>query len=102
MNITRHNIDSPSCTVCKRHRPWTTTIARLKSELQARNVSWPSFVLMHGKGRSCEDAASRLHDRGLYVVAVNASGQVDRRAVIFARKAPYYVGINAILTNRAF
>lgn len=98
------NIDAPGCTACARRRPWKSTLAALAAKLQAHNVTWPDFVVMHGKGMTCAEAlaSSGVQDRGLYVVAVDAAGRQARHARVFARKDPHYVGVRAILEDKAF
>lgn len=95
-------IDSPDCEVCANRRPWESTLAKLEANLRAHGVTWPQFVIMHGRNKSCAEARSGVHDRGLYVVATNADGTENKHADIFARKNPYFVGVSAILTDRAF
>lgn len=103
MNIVlSKNIDAPWCTACKVHRPWTSTIAKIEAKLRAANVTWPDFVIMHGKNKSCAAVKSADHDRGLYVVAMTANGAEAKKVDLFARRDPHYVGIDSVLKDRAF
>jgi hypothetical protein len=103
MNIVlSQNIDAPSCTACSVHRPWTSTIAKIEAKLRANNVVWRDFMIMHWKNMSCAAVRTADHHRGLYVVAMTPNGAQATRVALFARKTPYYVGIDAILRDRAF
>jgi hypothetical protein len=98
------NIDAPSCTACANRRPWDDTIKALEACLKARNVSWPNFVVMHGKDLECDAALARggRKDAGLYVVATDPRGVVAKQARVFNRVEGYYVGVRAVLNGTAF
>lgn len=98
------NIDAADCAACANRRPWDSTISELEAKLRAHNVTWPHFMVMHGANKTCAGAlaSSGMQDIGLYVVAVNESGQEARHAEVFARKDQHYVGIASILKETAF
>jgi len=98
------NIDAPDCTACANRRPWAATISALDAKFRANNVTWPDFVVMHGKDMTCAAAlpSSGVQDVGLYVVAVDAAGNEARHAKVFARQDPHYVGVTSILKDDAF
>lgn len=98
------NIDAPGCSACAARRPWSSTIADLDAKLRAHNVTWPDFVIMHGKNMSCSGAlgSSGMMDHGLFVVAVDSAGREARHAKVFARKDGHYVGVTSILDEDAF
>lgn len=97
------NIDAEGCEKCKEFRPWWGTIAKIAAQLHAHGVTWPNFLIIHGKHLSCRNApdAGRF-DASLYVVATDAEGKDATGARVFATKARYYVGVNRILKGSAF
>jgi hypothetical protein len=99
------HINEEKCPVCEKRRPWPSTQAKLDSRLREHNVKWQHFLVMHGKSKTCAEAldSSGTHDRGLYIVATDPSGQLAKNVAIFARQAGYYVGLSSILDrNDAF
>lgn len=101
------NIGAKNCERCKNcraGRSWDETIAELEKQLDAHGVTWPDFVIMHGKDLPCAEAQKSAgnKDAGLFVVATNAHGKKTRKAGIFANKNGYYTGVKSILNGRAF
>ncbi|MDI1444937.1 hypothetical protein [Polyangium sp. 6x1] len=97
------NIDAEGCEKCKEFRPWWGTIAKIAAQLHAHGVTWPNFLIIHGKHLSCRDApdAGDL-DRTVYVIATDEHGKEAKGQPIFTTKAGYYVGVNSILDGSAF
>ena len=97
-------INATGCTACANHHPWSSTISALDAKLRAHNVTWPDFVIMHGKNKTCAAALASpgVQDIGLYVVAVDTAGKEALHARVFARKDQHYVGVTSILKDKAF
>ena len=102
MTISRSsNIDDPHCTACANRRPWAATVAAIEARFRAHGVSWPDFVIMHGKDLTCAAAASGsgAKDRGLYVIATDRHGAAAKHAKVFNRAEGYYVGVSSIVDD---
>jgi hypothetical protein len=101
---TSRNINAPNCTACANRRPWEATIELIEANFKVHRVTWPDFLIAHGKDLTCAAASSGsgMMDGGLYVIATDSRGVAAKHAKVFNRKAGWYVGVSSILGDAAF